>query len=92
MPETLPAYAPCAHCGAPVLLGQTRAGTPLWVDVHVPTYCVSWDKGAGVPWLDQSRAYPVHRCEAATSATASRKENLSHAALSCQSQTHGRTV
>jgi hypothetical protein len=62
MPETLSAYAPCACCGQPVLLGQTRAGSTEWLDVHVTTYCVSWDKGAGVPWLEQSRAYPVHRC------------------------------
>jgi hypothetical protein len=70
MPETLPAYAPCAFCGQPVLLGQTRAGTSLWLDVHVSTYCVSWDKRAGVPWLEESRAYPVHRCKAQPQTTA----------------------
>lgn len=57
-----PAYAPCEACGHLVLLGETRAGTRLALDVHQTTYCVNWDKGAKLPRLDESRGYPVHRC------------------------------
>ena len=57
-----PAYAPCEACGQQVLLGETRAGTRLALDVHQTSYCVSWDTGATLPWLDASRAYPLHTC------------------------------
>jgi hypothetical protein len=57
-----PAYAPCEACGQPTLLGETRAGQRLALDVHVRTYLVNWDKMATLPWLDESRGYPLHRC------------------------------
>lgn len=61
-PAPPPCYAPCEACGAPVLRGQTRTGTRLAMDVHVLTYCVLWENGAGMPLLEQSRGYPVHWC------------------------------
>ena len=57
-----PAYAPCEACGRLVLQGETRAGQRFVLDVHQTTYCVNWDKGATLPWLEQSRAYPLHTC------------------------------
>jgi hypothetical protein len=42
--EAPPAYTPCEVCGQPVLLGETRAGQRLALDVHVMTCAVSWDK------------------------------------------------
>ena len=61
--DTAPAYAPCPACGQPVLAGETRTGTRLALDVHVQTYCVLWTTGAVLPVLEQSRGYPVHRCQ-----------------------------
>lgn len=60
--ERDPAYAPCAACGRPVLVGETRAGTRLALEVHVPTYCVLWGSGEALPVLEPSRGYPVHGC------------------------------
>jgi hypothetical protein len=65
-----PAYAPCEACGRPVLLGETRAGTRLVLDVHVQIYVVSWDKGAKLPRLVPSRGYPLHWCESGTTGLA----------------------
>ncbi len=60
--EGSPAYAPCAVCGQPVLMGETPAGSRLALDVHTVTYAVSWDKGKRLPRLEISRGYPVHGC------------------------------
>ena len=57
-----PAYAPCPHCGQPVLTGQTRAGACLVLDISQTTYTVIWQKDEALPTLALSRAYPLHWC------------------------------
>lgn len=60
--ETPPCHVPCATCGNPVLLGQTRAGLTLALDVRQATYTVVWGSGEAHPTLEHSRGYPVHQC------------------------------
>jgi len=57
-----PCHAPCATCGALVLVGATQSGTRLALDVGIRTYTVLWLNGTPEPVLHDSRGYPVHRC------------------------------
>ena len=63
--DAVPVYAPCEVCGQPVLLGMTRTGTSLALDVGQATYTVVWPNGTPRPLMEASRAYPVHRCAGA---------------------------
>jgi hypothetical protein len=58
----VPAYAPCATCGQPVLTGLLASGEQMALDVAGVCYVIDWLKGTDAPRLHQSRAYPVHHC------------------------------
>ena len=45
-----------------MLTGETTRGARVALEPHVRGYTVSWDHGAALPMVFESRAYPVHRC------------------------------
>jgi hypothetical protein len=57
-----PAAMTTCQCGARVLIGETRTGVPVTVELGIPTYVVIWGNGEPVPQLRESGGYPVHRC------------------------------
>jgi hypothetical protein len=61
-PDHPPCYTACAACGQMVLTGETANGTRLALETHTKTYTVLWLFKRARPLLQESRAYPVHRC------------------------------
>lgn len=59
---TLPAYAPCPHCGCIVVTGLLASGELISLEVSQRCYVIDWLKGDEAPRLHQSRAYPQHCC------------------------------
>lgn len=61
-PKSPAPYAPCVHCGCPVLKGRTDAGEELFVETDSRAFVVVWDTDTPLPRLVRSQAYPVHDC------------------------------
>jgi hypothetical protein len=64
-PERPACYLPCPTCGAQVLVGRTKAGKAVALDLGPQTYIVDFPAGADAPTLHESRGYPVHGCQQA---------------------------
>jgi hypothetical protein len=61
-PEPQPVVVPCPYCFQQIVLGKTREGRRLFLDLGVPTYTLLWSSGEALPHLALSRAYPLHVC------------------------------
>jgi hypothetical protein len=56
---------PCPTCGQRVLMGATREGRPVVVELTAQrVYTVVWHKPDAVPLMSESRGYVVHQCAA----------------------------
>jgi hypothetical protein len=60
--DAAPVAIPCLSCAQQIVLGTTREGRRLFLDLGVPTYTLLWASGAALPHLALSRAYPLHVC------------------------------
>jgi hypothetical protein len=60
-------YSACGRCGHDVLRATTMQGADVLLETDKTrqrTYVVEFGKGEKAPIAYESRAYPVHRCQA----------------------------